>query len=97
MNKTFVVFAVPVGSVSWFIAHKDPVTIQGTLCKDLPAQFGTRELAQKFCDEVMSKRKAYWSGVPDQVKWDTFIAEIDLPERETERIAVKAAYDARPR
>lgn len=84
--KYFIVFCCPVGSATWTIAYRDT---------GIPAYFMNRPHAEEFCVGFTSVRKAWMNGKPDQVRWETFIAEVDLPERAAERAAAKLAYENR--
>jgi hypothetical protein len=87
----YIVFECPQGSATWTVAHRDPnaVGIATT------AHFCTPEGAARFCADVMSKRRGWHGGKPDQVPMDWYIAEVNLPDREVERLACKAAYEKR--
>ncbi|MEI6148945.1 MAG: hypothetical protein WCS01_07595 [bacterium] len=89
--KAYIVFECPQGSACWTVAHRDPngAGIATT------AHFHKKELAERFCSEVMSKRKGWWGGKPDQRPMDWHIAEVDLPDREKERLECKATYENR--
>ncbi len=86
----YIVFECPQGSATWTVAHRDPnaVGIATT------AHFHMKELAERFCTAVMSKRRGWHGGKPNQVPMDWHIAEVELPDREAERLACEAAYVA---
>jgi hypothetical protein len=89
--KTYVVFECPQGSVTWTVAHREPTV--GFIGRT--AHFSTRECAERFCAEVMSKRRCWWGGQPDQRPMDWHIAEVELPDREQERLECKTAFEQR--
>ncbi len=89
--KAYVVFECPQGSATWTVARRDP-TVGGVATT---AHFLKRDVAERFCSEVMSKRRGWWGGKPDQRPMEWHIAEVELPDREQERLECKAAFEQR--
>jgi hypothetical protein len=87
----YIVMECAASSAVWTVARKDPDS-EGNANT---AYFLNKEKAEQFCAAVMSKRRAWLAGKPDQQPMDWHIAEVNLPDREEQRIACKEAYDNR--
>jgi hypothetical protein len=70
MSKRYIVYCRPVGSKCWTIAPKD---------RGAPAEFHKRETAEEFIRDVLSTRKGWKSGIPNQTPMEGIIIEVELP------------------
>lgn len=88
--KRYVVFERVQGSKSWTIATKPvpPITnlpehlkcLETDEITFIPAMFHLYELAEKFVNEIQSKKLGWWGGIPSQRPFESHIAEVDCPD-----------------